>query len=200
IWNNLVKSVNRSTKRHRFAGVQRLCRGGYFRNRPFSHNRSPRIRPQSCNQLSWNECKLPVFHSWTSSNRHFWGTHFPKVASGQSRPVVRFGAQRTCSRVCSYDSRRYGGNALRSSNHAGEAGSVRYLERYLQRPGRREYMLSQHKFPSVSPSSILPGKLEKSMNPNVFVNAQLIFAAQIGALLTFLNIIPAWQLDGGHIS
>src|SRR5436309_312474 len=55
--------------------------------------------------------------------------------------------------------------ALRSSNHAGEAGSVRYLERYLQRPGRREYMLSQHKFPSVSPSSSLPGKLEKSIEP-----------------------------------
>src|SRR5436309_1757191 len=25
-------------------------------------------------------------------------------------------------------------------------------------------------------------------------------AAQLGALLTFLNIVPAWQLDGGHIS
>jgi membrane-associated protease RseP (regulator of RpoE activity) len=37
-------------------------------------------------------------------------------------------------------------------------------------------------------------------NPNVILDPQLFFAAQIGALLTFLNIVPAWQLDGGHIS
>jgi membrane-associated protease RseP (regulator of RpoE activity) len=36
--------------------------------------------------------------------------------------------------------------------------------------------------------------------PGVFFDNQLFFAAQIGSLLTFLNIIPAWQLDGGHIS
>jgi membrane-associated protease RseP (regulator of RpoE activity) len=38
------------------------------------------------------------------------------------------------------------------------------------------------------------------INPNVIFDQQLFFAAQIGALLTFLNIVPAWQLDGGHIS
>jgi membrane-associated protease RseP (regulator of RpoE activity) len=38
------------------------------------------------------------------------------------------------------------------------------------------------------------------ISPNFFVNQQLFSAAQIGALLTFLNIVPAWQLDGGHIS
>ena len=36
--------------------------------------------------------------------------------------------------------------------------------------------------------------------PNVIFDNQLFFAARIGALLTFLNIVPAWQLDGGHIS
>jgi membrane-associated protease RseP (regulator of RpoE activity) len=44
----------------------------------------------------------------------------------------------------------------------------------------------------------------RSLRPGlsgVFVfDSQLFFAAQIGALLTFLNLIPAWQLDGGHIS
>lgn len=29
---------------------------------------------------------------------------------------------------------------------------------------------------------------------------QIAFAAQVGALITFLNILPIWQLDGGHIT
>ena len=39
--------------------------------------------------------------------------------------------------------------------------------------------------------SAAPGQL--------LVLTQLAFAAEIGALITFLNLVPAWQLDGGHI-
>jgi membrane-associated protease RseP (regulator of RpoE activity) len=47
---------------------------------------------------------------------------------------------------------------------------------------------------------IITGLAGTVANPNVIWDQQLFFAAQIGALLTFLNIVPAWQLDGGHIS
>jgi Zn-dependent protease len=47
---------------------------------------------------------------------------------------------------------------------------------------------------------IITGLAGTVANPNVIFDPQLFFAAQIGALLTFLNIVPAWQLDGGHIS
>jgi len=35
---------------------------------------------------------------------------------------------------------------------------------------------------------------------HVLVLTQIAFAAEVGALITFLNILPVWQLDGGHIS
>lgn len=34
----------------------------------------------------------------------------------------------------------------------------------------------------------------------VLVLTQVAFASEVGALITFLNILPVWQLDGGHIS
>jgi Zn-dependent protease len=55
-------------------------------------------------------------------------------------------------------------------------------------------------FPSSPLLLILLSHVATSINPNALGYGQLIFAAQIGALLTFLNIVPAWQLDGGHIS
>ncbi len=55
-------------------------------------------------------------------------------------------------------------------------------------------------FPAFPLLLVFLSNLATQLNPNVFFNGQLIFAAQIGALLTFLNVIPAWQLDGGHIS
>jgi membrane-associated protease RseP (regulator of RpoE activity) len=52
--------------------------------------------------------------------------------------------------------------------------------------------------------TILVGSLATYLRPEtggqILVNPQLAFAAQIGALLTFLNLVPMWQLDGGHIS
>jgi len=48
----------------------------------------------------------------------------------------------------------------------------------------------------------LVGQLNLRTVPNgyVLVWTQIAFAAQVGALITFLNILPVWQLDGGHIS
>src|SRR5467141_2150505 len=47
---------------------------------------------------------------------------------------------------------------------------------------------------------IIISQVTSTIRPGVLLDSQLFFAAQIGALLTFLNIVPAWQLDGGHVS
>ncbi len=42
--------------------------------------------------------------------------------------------------------------------------------------------------------------LRTAPSGRVLVLTQVAFAAEVGALITFLNILPVWQLDGGHIT
>ncbi len=42
------------------------------------------------------------------------------------------------------------------------------------------------------PRSVPPGQ--------TLIFTSILFAAQLGALITFLNVLPVWQLDGGHIT
>ena len=40
----------------------------------------------------------------------------------------------------------------------------------------------------------------KGVDGNEVLMTPLLFAAWIGFLITFLNLLPAWQLDGGHLA
>jgi membrane-associated protease RseP (regulator of RpoE activity) len=63
-------------------------------------------------------------------------------------------------------------------------------------------LLAEQPWPHTPLLLELLGQLNLRLVPpgHVLVLAQLAFAAEVGALITFLNILPIWQLDGGHIS
>jgi membrane-associated protease RseP (regulator of RpoE activity) len=68
-----------------------------------------------------------------------------------------------------------------------------------------EQMLNQ--FPEISFQSIsfpwimniLSSWIKPTPSDMVLIIHPVAFAAWVGCLITFLNLIPAWQLDGGHI-
>ncbi len=56
---------------------------------------------------------------------------------------------------------------------------------------------------TIHPSLIMSGTLAlagKSAEGTQVVMTPVLYAAWLGFLITFLNLLPAWQLDGGHIA
>jgi len=63
-------------------------------------------------------------------------------------------------------------------------------------------LLSARSWPYMPLFLELVGELGLRTVPSgyVLVLTQVAFASEVGALITFLNILPVWQLDGGHIA
>jgi len=64
-------------------------------------------------------------------------------------------------------------------------------------------IFSKSEIVQVHPSIIMSGTIAlagKSVEGMELVMSPVLYAAWLGFLLTFLNLLPAWQLDGGHIA
>jgi len=64
-------------------------------------------------------------------------------------------------------------------------------------------LFSKSELVEIHPSIIMSGTLiiaGKAVEGMEVIMSPVLYAAWLGFLITFLNLLPAWQLDGGHIA
>ncbi|MGI0010449.1 MAG: site-2 protease family protein [Nitrosopumilaceae archaeon] len=64
-------------------------------------------------------------------------------------------------------------------------------------------LFSKSELVEIHPSIIMSGTLViagKAVEGMEMIMSPVLYAAWLGFLITFLNLLPAWQLDGGHIA
>lgn len=64
-------------------------------------------------------------------------------------------------------------------------------------------LFSKSELVEIHPSMIMSGTLiiaGKAVEGTEVIMSPVLYAAWLGFLITFLNLLPAWQLDGGHIA
>ena len=64
-------------------------------------------------------------------------------------------------------------------------------------------LFSKSDLVEIHPSIIMSGTLViagKAVEGTEVIMSPVLYAAWLGFLITFLNLLPAWQLDGGHIA
>ena len=64
-------------------------------------------------------------------------------------------------------------------------------------------LFSKSELVEIHPSIIMSGTLViagKAVEGTELIMSPVLYAAWLGFLITFLNLLPAWQLDGGHIA
>ena len=64
-------------------------------------------------------------------------------------------------------------------------------------------LFSKSELVEIHPSIIMSGTLViagKAVEGTELIMSPVLYAAWLGFLITFLNLLPAWQLDGGHMA